>query len=93
MMSLALYSNVWPRVIVVNTCVVHELTRKFGVESLALTETCPDTKFHLYWYAVIELRFFEKKKKEEKKKNMDKMGNYFFPISCSFTEIFGTQLI
>ena len=50
MMLLALYSNVWQRVIVINTCVVKGLTRKFGVESLALTETDPDIKFHVYWY-------------------------------------------
>ena len=50
MMSLGLYSNVWLGLIIIGTQVVEGLTRKFGVESLALTETCPDTKFHVYWH-------------------------------------------
>ena len=37
-----LYSNVWLRV---NT---HVVEGKFGVESLALTDTCLDAKFHVY---------------------------------------------
>ena len=49
MMSLGLYSNVWLGLIIIRTQVVEGLT-KFGVESLALTETCPDTNFHVYWY-------------------------------------------
>ena len=48
MMSLGLYSNVWPGLIIIETQVVEGLTLKFGVESLALSETCPDTKFHVY---------------------------------------------
>ena len=47
--SLGLYSNVWLRVIIVNTRVVEGLTGKFGVESLALTETCLITKIHVCW--------------------------------------------
>ena len=39
MMSLGLYSNVWLGLIIIGTQVVEGLTRKFGVESLALTET------------------------------------------------------
>ena len=50
MMSLGLYSNVWLGLIIIETQVVEGLTLKFGVESLALTETCPDTNFHVYWY-------------------------------------------
>ena len=50
MMSLGLYSNVWLGLIIIGTQVVEELTCKFGVESLALTETCSDTNFHVYWY-------------------------------------------
>ena len=44
MTSLGLYSNVWLGLIIIGTQVVERLTRKFGVESLALTETCPDKK-------------------------------------------------
>ena len=47
MMSLGLYSNVWVGLIIIGTQVVEG---KFGVESLALTETCPDTNFHVYWH-------------------------------------------
>ena len=47
MMSLGLYSNVWLVLIIIGTQVVEGLT---GVESLALTETCPDTNFHVHWY-------------------------------------------
>ena len=50
MMSLGLYSNVWLREIMISIHVVEGLIQKFGVESLALTETCPDIKFHVYWY-------------------------------------------
>ena len=39
---------------------------KIWVESLALTETCPATNFHVYWYTAIELRVFKKKKKKKK---------------------------
>ena len=62
------------REIMINAHVVEGLTWKFGVESLALTETCPDTTFHV---TVIELRFF----KTKKKKNMDKM--VFIWYKCS----------
>ena len=37
------YSNVWLGLIIT----VIQLT---GVESLALTETCSDINFHVYWY-------------------------------------------
>ena len=50
MMSLGLYSNVWLGLIIIGTQVVEGLTWKFGVESLALAETCPDTNFHVYWH-------------------------------------------
>ena len=43
-MSLGLYFNVWPGLIIIGTQGI------FGVESLALTKTCPGTKFHVYWY-------------------------------------------
>ena len=39
---------------------------KFGVESLALTKTCPDTNMSIGTTA-IELRVFKKKKKKKKK--------------------------
>ena len=48
MMSLGLYSNVWLGLIIIGAQVLEELTGKFGVESLALMETCPDTNFHVY---------------------------------------------
>ena len=47
MMSLGLYSNVWLGLIIIGTQIVEGLTLKFGVESLALIETCPDTNFHV----------------------------------------------
>ena len=76
MMSLGLYSNVWLGLIFIGTQVVEGLTCKFGVESLALTETCPDTNFHDYWH--YSLRVFKKKK------NMDKMGKTFLGIIFTF---------
>ena len=45
MISLGVCSNVWLRLIIIGTQVVEG-----GIESLALTETCPDTKFYVYWY-------------------------------------------
>ena len=47
MMSLGLYSNVRLRLIIIGIQVVKGLT---WVESLAFTKTCPDIKFHAYWY-------------------------------------------
>ena len=70
MMSLGLYSNVWLGLIIIGTQVVEGLTRKFGVESLALTET---PTFMSIGTTAIELRVFKKKKK----KNMDKMEKHF----------------
>ena len=91
MMSLGLYSNVWLGLIIIGTQVVEGLTRKFGVESLALTETCLDTNFHVGTTA-IELRVFKKKKKKEKKKKNGKnIFGYNIHIWYSFTEIFGIQ--
>ena len=49
-----MYSNVWLRLILVDTQIVEGL---IGVKSLALTETYPDIKF--YGATVIELRVFE----------------------------------
>ena len=51
------------------------------MESLALTETCPDTNFHVIGTTAIELRVFKKKKE---KKNMDKMGKTFLGIIFTF---------
>ena len=52
------------------------------MESLALTETCPDTKFMSIGTMAIELCVFKKKKK--RKKNMDKIGKAFLGIIFTF---------
>ena len=53
-------------------------------DSLALTETCPDTKFKLISSSstVIELPVF----KEKKKNNMDKMGENVFTCNLDIAQ-------
>ena len=68
----------WVRLITISTQAVEKLTGKIGMESLVLTETCPDTKFHCNGTTVIELRYFEKEKQ-----NMDTMGILFFSYNYS----------
>ena len=65
MMSLGLYSNVWLRLIMISTDVLEGLTHKFGVESLALTDTCLDIKFHIYWYYSYLVTCLQEEEKEE----------------------------
>ena len=87
MMSVGLYSNVWLRLKIISTEVLEGLTYKFGVESLALTETCLDIKFHIYWYySYLVTCLQEEEEEEEKEENMDKMGKLFLGIIF----IFGT---
>ena len=81
MMSLGLYSNVWLGLIIIRTQVVEGLTQKFGVESLALTETCPDTNFHVYRYYGYRVTCLQEEEEEE---NMDKMGKTFLGIIFTF---------
>ena len=52
-----------------NTHVVKGLTWKFGVESLALTETCPDAKFHVYWYYGYWVTLLQEEEEEEEEKH------------------------
>ena len=73
MMLSYLYSNVWVRV---STQVVEG-----GVESLALTETCPDIKEEE-----------EEEEEEEHGQNGKIIFRYNFPTWCCFTEIFSIQL-
>ena len=54
----------------------------FVVESLALVETWPDTKFH-------ELRDFN----DKKKKNVDKLGKLLFVIIMEKSDIFAHYLV
>ena len=83
------YTNVWPRLINIGTPVVKGLIEN---DSLALNETCSDTKFYVYCTTVIELREFKEKKK---KNNMDKLGKNMFSSNWKrkwyFSEIFHTQ--
>ena len=89
MMSLGLYSNVWLGLIIIGTQVVEGLTRKFGVESLALTETCPDTNFHVYWYYSYRVTCLQEEEEEKHGQNGKNIFGYNIHIWCSFTEIFG----
>ena len=64
------------------------------MESLALTESCPDTNFHVYWYYGYSVTCLQEEEEEEE--NVDKMGKTFLGIYnihiwFSFTEIFGIQ--
>ena len=83
MMSLGLYSNVWLRLIMISTEVLEGLTHKFGVESLALTVTCLDITFHIYWYYSYFVTCLQEEEKEEN------MGKLFWGIIF----IFGTFLL
>ena len=93
MMSLGLYSNVWLGLIIIGTQVVEVLTRKFGVESLALTKTCPDTNFHVYWYYGYWVTCLQEEEEEEEEEKHGQNGKNIFGynihIWCSFAEIFG----
>ena len=89
MMSLGLYSNVWLGLLIIGTQVVEGLTWKFRVESLALTETCSDTNFHVYWYYGYWVTRLQEEEKEEEEENMDKMGKPFLGIIFTF----GTLLL
>ena len=71
----------------ISTEVLEGLTHEFGVESLALTDTCLDIKFHIYWYYSYLVTCLQEEEKEEE--NMDKMGKLFLGIIF----IFGTFLM
>ena len=83
MMLVGLYSNVWLRLIIISTEVLEGLTYKFGVESLALTETCPDIKFHIYWYHSYCLQ----EEEEKHGQNGTIIFEHNFHIWYFFTEI------
>ena len=60
------------------------------MESLALTETCPDTNFHVYWYYGYRVTCLQEEEEEEKHgQNGKNIFGYNIHIWCSFTEIFG----
>ena len=64
----------------IGTQVVEGLTWKFGVESLALTETCSDTNFHVYWY----YGYWGTRLQEEEEKEEENMGKTFLGIMFTF---------
>ena len=81
MMPLGVYSNVWLGLIIIGT----QLT---GVESIALTETCSDTNFH-----VITCLQEEEEREEKHGQNGKNIFGYNIHIWCSFTEIYGSYTV
>ena len=67
------------------------------MESLALTETCLDIKFYIYWYYSYLVTRLQEEEEEEKERE-EKHGQngkiilgYNFHIWYFFTDIFGIQ--
>ena len=68
-------------------------SRRVNIKSWggALTKTCPDTNFHVYWYYGYCVTCFQEEEEEEEKhgQNGKNIFGYNIHIWCSFTEIFG----